>query len=109
MGWRKTMKAETVNLNSTPMRNMSNIRNIQENDPVKFNIAHIADNAHKVQKLKTKKQQYDSLWKKAWALADWIDDSGSHVPWQDRAARVPELQKMSMMLDKLKMIMNQKG
>ena len=47
---------------------------------------------------KPHKQKYDDLWQKATALADWIDDSGSTIPWKERTARVPELQGMSMML-----------
>jgi hypothetical protein len=50
---------------------------------------------------KTHQQQYDSLWKKATALADWVDDSSSPVPWQERAARVPELQGMSSEIDRM--------
>jgi hypothetical protein len=50
------------------------------------------------------KQKFDSLWQKAWKLADWIDDPGSTIPWQERAAKVPELQKMSMMIGELEML-----
>ena len=104
MGWRKMMSRETADTNSNPKSNRSNIRNIQENNPVKANIADIAP---MVQKVKSPQQKYDALWKKAWALADWIDDSGSDVPWQERTAKVPELQGMSMMLVELELLINQ--
>jgi len=44
----------------------------------------------------------DDLWKKAWKLADWIDNAESDIPWQERAAKRPELQKMSTEIDRLK-------
>ncbi len=47
-------------------------------------------------------QQHDALWQKADELADWIDDPGSDIPWQERAAKVPELQEMSLREDNLK-------
>jgi len=50
---------------------------------------------------KTLQEQINDLWCQADKLADWIDDSSSTVPWQDRAARVPELQEMSLEIDKL--------
>jgi len=102
MGWRKIMRVETADINSNPKSNNSNMSNIQENNPVKPNIADIADIALKVQKIKTPQQQFDSLWKKAWALADWIDDSSSTIPWQKRTAKVPKLQEMSAEIDRLK-------
>ena len=75
-----------------------------------------ADNISKVKELEQKipapeppgmGPEYDSLWKKAWALADWIDGPDSDVPWQERTARVPELQKMSMMLSELEALIKQ--
>ncbi len=110
MGWRKMMGTETENTISNPKSNNSNIRNIKGNDPIKTNIALIADIAPKNQKVKTHQQQHDDLWQKAWKLADWIDDSQSDIPWHERAARVPELQRMSMMLSELEVLINrQKG
>ena len=101
MGWRKMMRVETSSTKSNPMSNMSNMSNIKEKEGIKANIADIADIADKVQKVKTLQQQYNELWKKADALADWIDDSKSDVPWQERAAKVPELQEMSAEIDRL--------
>jgi len=101
MGWRKMMGTEAAEKNSNPKSNNSNIRNIQENDHIKANIADIAPT---IQKIKSPQQKYDSLWKKAWALSEWIDDSSSTVPWQERAARVPELQKMSMQIGELELL-----
>lgn len=54
----------------------------------------------------SEKQKYDALWKKAWALADWIDDSDSTVSWQERAAKVPELQEMSIEIDRLETLID---
>jgi len=50
---------------------------------------------------KTIQEKIDILWNQADKLADWIDDSSSTVPWQERAARVPELQEMSLEIDNL--------
>ena len=47
------------------------------------------------------REQIDTLWKKAWALADWMDDSQSGVPWEERAAKIPELSKMTDEIDRL--------
>jgi len=58
---------------------------------------HISEN-------KPLQQQFDSLWEKAWKLADWIDEPESDIPWQERAAKVPELQEMSAELDRLEAI-----
>jgi len=52
----------------------------------------------------SEKPKYDELWKKAWTLAEWIDDSKSDVPWQERAARVPELQAMSLEISRLEQL-----
>lgn len=104
MGWRKTMKAKPEKTISNPIRNTRNIRNIQENDHPKADIAIIADIAPKNQNVKTDQNQSDSLWQKAWKLSDWIDNSELDIPWQDRAARVPELQRM---VDKLDLIEKQ--
>ena len=76
------------------INNLSNISNISSHQGINLK--------------KTYQQQYDALWKKAWALADWIDDSKSDVPWQERAARVPELQQMSMMIGELELLIDQK-
>lgn len=46
-------------------------------------------------------QEHDALWQKADELADWIDDPDSKVAWQERAARVPELQEMAVEIDLL--------
>lgn len=104
MGWRKMMDVETGKTISNPKSNKSNNSNIQEKPALKTNIADIADIAPMIQKVKTPKQQFDSLWEKAWVLADWIDDSNSDVSWQERAARVPELQRMSKELDRLEIM-----
>ena len=101
MGWRKTMGAKTVKITSTPIRNIRNMSNIQEKNSIKGNIADIADIAPKIKNEKSIQQQHDHLWQKAWNLADWIDDSLSALPWQERAAKVPELQAMSRELDQL--------
>ncbi len=51
---------------------------------------------------KTLQEQIDILWTQAEKLADWIDDSCSAVPWQERAEKVSELQEMSLKIDRLK-------
>jgi len=102
------MNVETIKTISTPKRNIRNMSNIKRKYTQNVNIADIAYIAPKIQKIKTYQQQHDNLWQKAWELADWIDDSSSSVTWQERAAKVPELQKMSMMIDELEYLMNQK-
>lgn len=103
MSWREMMKKKPVKNISRPIRNIRIIRNIKKSNP---SDGGFADIAHENQKAKTPQQKYDILWKKAWALADWIDDPDSKVPWQERAARVPELQKMSMMIGELELLIN---
>lgn len=41
------------------------------------------------------------LWAEADTLADWIDNPGSEAPWQDRAARVSDLEAMSKRIEDL--------
>lgn len=50
---------------------------------------------------KTYQQEHYELWLQANKLADWIDDSNSEIPWQERTARVPELQEMAVEIDLL--------
>ncbi len=106
MSWRTMMKTED-NI-SNPKSNNSNNSNIKGKDLVKANIADIADIAPKNEKVKTYQQQHDHLWQKAWNLADWIDNPGSDISWQERAAKVPELQAMSLELDQLEKLMRDK-
>jgi hypothetical protein len=101
MGWRKMMNVETGKTISKLKSNNSDNSNIQEKPALRSNIADIADIAPMNQKVKNPQQRFDSLWQKAWKLADWIDDSKSVVPRQKRAAKVPELQEMSAKLDQL--------
>lgn len=96
------MNAKTENTISTPNSNNSNIK--EDNRP-EMNIAIIADIATENQKVKTYRQQHNDLWQKAWKLAEWIDDSNSNIPWQERSVRVPELQEISMTIDELEMLM----
>lgn len=51
---------------------------------------------------KKNNDQINDLWNHADELADWIDNPVSDVPWQERVAKVPELQKMSAEIDRLK-------
>ncbi len=50
----------------------------------------------------TYQKKIDDLWSRADELADWIDNPGSAIPWQERAAKVPELQEMSLEIERLK-------
>ena len=54
--------------------------------------------------MELKQQEHDFLWQQAWTLANWIDNPGSDVLWQERTARVPELQAMPMMIVELEML-----
>ncbi len=53
---------------------------------------------------KSIQQQHNTLWLQADELADWIDDSNSTLPWRERAAKVPELQAMSLELSRLEQL-----
>ena len=115
MSWRTMMKTEdnisnpkSNNSNNSNNSNISNISNIKRKDLVKANIADIADIAPKNEKVKTYQQQHDHLWQKAWNLANWIDNPGPEIPWQERTAKVPELQAMSLELDQLEKLMRDK-
>lgn len=56
---------------------------------------------------KTLKEKIDILWNQADELADWLDDSDSDISWQERTLKIPELQEMSLEIDRL--IAQQKG
>ena len=101
MGWRKKMRLETVDTNSNPKSNNSNNSNIQGNSLIKINIADIADIAPKNKNEKSIQDQYETLWKKAWALADLIDDCNSGTSIEDRRAMLPELDKLRAELSRL--------
>ncbi len=49
---------------------------------------------------KTLQQKIDILWNTAEVLADWMDDE-TDIPWEERAAKIPELQKMAKEIDRL--------
>nr|WP_320193586.1 hypothetical protein [uncultured Desulfobacter sp.] len=38
--------------------------------------------------------EYLNLWNRAWALADYVDGGESIAPYAERAARMPELNRM---------------
>lgn len=106
MGWRKNMKAGYKNINSkASIQKRQNIQKVEEKFKNKAFVPFVPF-VVKNQKTKTYQQQHEDLWEKAWKLADWIDDPDSDVPWQERTARVPELQKMSMMIGELECLMN---
>lgn len=106
MGWRKKMGAEKGTFNSKPyMQKVQNIQKVGEHTT----FAPSVPIAYRYQNKNPYRNQFDSLWEKATNLADWIDDSSSTVPFQERAARVPELQKMSMILDELKQQISRPG
>ncbi len=73
---------------STKINSLSNISNVS--------------NGRRVNSEKTILQkQIDDLWAKADKLADWIDNPASNVLLQERAARVPEVQRMALEIDRL--------
>jgi len=109
MGWRKIMGAEQDDVISKPsIQKVQNIQKAEENSKIKTFVSSVPF-VPTIQKVKTPQQKYDDLWKKATALADWVDDSNSTIPWQERAARVPELQKMSKILQELETLIDRKG
>ena len=102
MSWRKNMGVESENEHFTPYAQKP-----QKPQKVRKKIKNNSFEAFesieaKSQKVKTLQEKIDILWNHATKLADWIDDENSNIPWQDRAARVPELQKMSLEIDRLK-------
>jgi len=102
MGWRKNMGvAQEKILSETPIQKVQNIQKVEKklkNEAFVPSVPFVVKN----QKVETLQTQIDLLWGKAWNLADWIDDCCSKVSWQERAAKVPELQKMSLRIDELK-------
>ena len=102
MGWRKNMGAGFENKHSKPYtqkpQKPQKVKEIDKNKTFVGSVGIVG----KSQKVKTIQEQIDILWNQATKLADWIDDENSNIPWQDRAARVSELQKMSLEIDRLK-------
>ncbi len=109
MGWRKKMgiKQEEI-ISKTYIQNIQNIQKVEKKQENKAFVPFVPS-VVKNQKVKTPKQQHDELWKKAWKLAEFIDNPESEVPLQARAARVPELQEMVMMLSELEFLIKQEG
>ncbi|MBA3010013.1 MAG: hypothetical protein KJ658_05185 [Proteobacteria bacterium] len=103
------MGTEQEKINSKPyMQKVQNIQKVEEKGKTKA-FAPFALIVPKIQNENPYQNQFDTLWEKATNLADWIEDSSSTIPFQERAARVPELQKMSMMLDELKQQISRPG
>ncbi len=88
--------------NTGTLANISNTLASQE--PFKINNISNISNISRGQGVKPEKtfqQQHADLWLQADKMADWIDDSKSAIPWQERAAKVPELQVMTLELSRL--------
>jgi len=87
--------------------NVSNFsKSLARQEPFKKNNISNISNISRGQGVKPEKKllqkQIDYLWVEANKLVDWADDSESEIPWQKRAAKVPELQEMSIEIDRLK-------
>lgn len=102
MGWREKMGViQEKTLSETPIQKVQNIQKDEKKlktRPFVPSVPFVVKN----QEVKTLQEQINDLWSRADKLVDWIDDSNSTVPWQERAAKVPELQEMSLEIDKLK-------
>ena len=87
----KTAKSSFGSKDSTPVGHFSE-KKILQNEPLILDLSSIHP---------THRSEYADLWDRAWALSKWIDNPNSDAPWQERAARVPELMQMT---DRLKEI-----